>query len=310
MPVSVQPRVSVVICTFNRQSGLEAVLDDLGAQRGVDALEWEVVVVDNNSSDGTRAEVERRIALGALRLRYVFEGTQGKSHALNRGIAEARGSILVFTDDDVRILPEWLAEITRPFDDPACMGVAGAVEPEWPGRPPRWVSAEPPYRMMAAIVQYSQPAPGTTHVPPIGANAAWRREVFERHGGFRSELGPAGAASPLGEDTELGLRMIARGEEVRFAPAARIRHPVAKERLTRRYFLDWYYDSGRFEPYRPGRPEAALIGGVPRYLYRELLTVAVKWLTALSPKRRFFYKLRTWQTTGSIRAFRALARGG
>lgn len=310
MAATAVPRVSVVICTFNRMSGLGAVLDDLAAQRGIPDPGWEVLVVDNNSSDGTRMEVERRIALGVLPLRYVFEGTQGKSHALNRGIAEARGSILVFTDDDVRIPPEWLAEIIRPFDDPTCMGVAGAVEPEWPGPPPRWVSAEPPYRMMAAIVQYSQPAAGSTRVPPIGANAAWRREVFERQGGFRSELGPAGAASPLGEDTELGLRMIARGEEVRFAPAARIRHPVAEDRLTRRYFLDWYYDSGRFEPFRPGRPQAVMVGGVPRYLYRELASVMVKWLTAISPRRRFFFKLRTWQTIGSIRAFRALARGG
>jgi glycosyltransferase involved in cell wall biosynthesis len=304
------PRVSVVICTYNRVSGLGTVLDDLAGQRGIGELAWEVLVVDNNSSDGTRAEVERWIDRGTLPLRYLFEGVQGKSHALNRGIAEARGSILVFTDDDVRILPEWLVEILRPFEDPACMGVAGAVEPDWPARPPRWVSAEPPYRMMAAIVQYSQPAAGTTRVPPIGANAAWRREVFERHGGFRSELGPAGAGSPLGEDTELGLRMIAAGEEVRFAPAARIRHPVAEERLTRRYFLAWYYDSGRFEPFRPGRPQVVMVGGVPRYLYRELLSVGLKWVTAIDPRRRFFYKLRTWQTIGSIRAFRALARGG
>lgn len=78
------PDVSVVICTYNRVADLLRVLDALGRQSGVESLRWELLVVDNNSSDGTREAVAARIAGGRLPLRYLFEPVQGKAHALNR----------------------------------------------------------------------------------------------------------------------------------------------------------------------------------------------------------------------------------
>ena len=300
------PVATVIVCTRDRADSLSLVLDDLAAQVVPAGTRWEVLVVDNGSSDATGKVLEARGREGDFTLRSVFEPRPGKSLALNRGIEAAAGNILLFTDDDVRIPPGWVAAMLAPFDDPRCMGVAGAVRPTWLGPRPRWVSDAEPYRMMAAIVQYWQgPEPHDAEIPPIGANAAWRREVFSRHGGFRTDLGPAGGASPLGEDTELGLRMLRHGEPVRYEPAALIWHPVQPARLNRRYFLRWYYESGKWEPYRPGAPTGVRVLGVPRYLFRELLESLVRWMAALEPRRRFYFKLRVWQTAGRIRGFLA-----
>ena len=296
---------SVVICTYNRAAGIDLVLDDLAAQGGLGARTWEVIVVDNNSTDGTRGVVEAHQAAARIDVRCVLETMQGKSHALNRGVAEARGDILAFTDDDVRIPSTWLTAILAPFRDPACAGVAGAVLPHWSTPRPAWVSDAEPYRMMAAIVQYWQGSEaGPAKAPPIGANCAWRRAIFERHGGYRTDLGPGAEAAPLGEDTEFGLRVMSRGEQVRYEPAALLQHPVAPERLTRKYFTNWYYQSGRVESFRADIEPSVRIGGVPRYLFRELATAATRWAVAPPGPRRFFHKLRTFQTVGRIRGYR------
>jgi GT2 family glycosyltransferase len=296
---------SVVICTHNRADELMLVLDDLAAQSGLGGLRCEVLVIDNASTDATRARVEARMPGFPLPLRYAYEGEQGKSFALNRGIAEAQADILVFTDDDVRIPTRWLRAMLAPFENRSCMGVGGAVRPRWDVPPPPWVSESDPYRMMAAIVQYWQgPRVGITDTTPIGANCAWRREVFARHGGYRTDLGPAGERAQIGEDTEFGLRMQSAGEEIWYTPDALLFHPVAPERLTQRYFLDWYYHSGVAEAYRPATVPSYRIGGIPRYLFREIARSAIRWAWTRAPDRRFFYKLLTWQAAGRIRGYR------
>ena len=296
---------SVVICTYNRAASVGVVIDDLAAQTGLGQRRCEVLVIDNNSTDGTRAVVEARQGKSACPIRYTLEPKQGKSHALNRGIAEARGSILAFTDDDVRIPPSWLAALLEPFDDPACMGVAGAVLPQWTTPRPSWISDIEPYRMMGAIVQYWQGSrPGPASASPIGANCAWRREVFSRHGTYRTDLGPGGESAPLGEDTEFGLRVMSRGERVWYQPAALLHHPVVPERLTPRYFTSWYYQSGRVEARRADIEPSVRIAGVPRYLFRELASAAARWAITRPGPRRFFHKLRTYQIVGRIRGYR------
>lgn len=301
------PDVSVVICTYNRVAGLETVLDALARQVGVEAYRWEVLVVDNNSSDGTRALVERRIAAGPLRLRYTFEGTQGKSRAMNRGVEETRAPIVVFTDDDVTIPEGWLAALLAPFGDPECAGVGGAVTPRWEIEAPRWASESEPYRMMGGIVQYSNPAElGPVVAPPIGANCAYRRAMFRRHGVFRLDLGHSGDLPIPGEDIEFGVRLLHAGEKLIFSKAAEIFHPVTRTRLTRRYFERWYFQRGRLEPFLARyelAPDVPRIAGVPRYLLRELPVWAARWLTTLEPKGRFYYKLRTCMAAGAIRGF-------
>ena len=297
----------MVICTYNRAAGLGVVLDALERQTGLDAVRWEVLVVDNNSSDGTRELVARRMATGKLTLRYTFEAIQGKSRAMNRGVAETEGSIVVFTDDDVTIPDGWLVALLAPFADPTCAGAGGAVTPVWESEIPRWASQSEPYRMMGGIVQYSNPAEfGPVVAPPIGANCAYRREMFQRHGVFRPDLGHSGALPIPGEDIEFGVRLLHAGERLMFTRAAEVFHPVTPKRLTRSYFEQWYFQRGRLEPFLAEyelSPTIPRIAGVPRYLFRELPVWAARWLTTLEPKGRFYYKLRVCMAAGAIREF-------
>ena len=80
------------------------------------SIEWEILVVDNNSKDETRKVVEQFSFLDSKRYRYIFEPRQGKSFALNRGVHEASGDVLAFTDDDITVEPNWLFELTESFD--------------------------------------------------------------------------------------------------------------------------------------------------------------------------------------------------
>lgn len=302
-----RPEVSVVICTHNRSDGLRSVLADLARQEGIDALAWELLVVDNNSSDATRQVVDAGIAEGKLPLRYVFEPAQGKSRAMNRGIAESAGEIVVFTDDDVDIPPVWLAAILEPFADPECWGAGGPVEPVWEVPMPAWASESPPYRMMGAIVQYRNDLDaGAALAPPIGANCAYRREAFRRHGTFRVDLGHSGTSPIPGEDIEFGRRLMHHGRSIRYAPRALIRHPVTSTRLRRDYFERWYFNRGRLEavlaPYELA-PDTPFVAGVPRYLFRQFSDCSLRWLTAADPRRRFYFKLRMLMAAGAIREF-------
>ena len=129
--------VSVVICTYNRCDLLPPALESVVEQSAA-GVGYEVIVVDNNSTDGTRRVVEAMIARrGHANLRYVFEGEQGLSHARNAGVRAARARVVAFTDDDVRAAPDWVASIKRAFDEhPEAAYVGGKVLPLWGrGRP-------------------------------------------------------------------------------------------------------------------------------------------------------------------------------
>jgi glucosyl-dolichyl phosphate glucuronosyltransferase len=98
---------TILICTYNRAALLGPTLDSIAALRATGRT-WDVLVVDNNSTDDTRAVVQQRQAGYPVPLRYLFEGRQGKSYALNTGLSHAAGRIIAFTDDDVRVPDGWL----------------------------------------------------------------------------------------------------------------------------------------------------------------------------------------------------------
>jgi glycosyltransferase involved in cell wall biosynthesis len=105
-------KVSVIVCTYNRCRSLARALESLSASVMPATAEWEVLVMDNNSNDGTREVAQRFCELNPSHFRYLFEPTQGKSHALNTAIRESSGEILAFTDDDVAVEPSWLQNLT------------------------------------------------------------------------------------------------------------------------------------------------------------------------------------------------------
>jgi len=294
--------LSVILCTYNRATLLEKALRSLEQIRQPAGLAWELVLVDNNSSDDTKAVGDAAIRRGTLPCRYVFEPRQGKSNALNTGIAQAKADVLAFTDDDVIFDADWLGAVCKPFDDPKCLGIGGQIVPVWSTPRPSWYAETGPYALMTAIIRYQfgdQLKP--VEKPPWGSNMAFRRDAFTRYGTFDPRLGPMGTTLMRGEDVVLGQRMLAAGERLLYVPDAIVYHPVEPQRLRKAYFQAYYYQHGRMEV-RINRVglEAVRWLGVPRHLVRALLINVARWLTALRSSRRFYYRLECARMLGKI----------
>jgi glycosyltransferase involved in cell wall biosynthesis len=111
-----EPELSVILCTYNRGEKLGNVLNDFANQVFPEGrFPWELVLVDNNSNDGTKELVQEYKKDRKFPIRYIFESQQGKSFALNTGIETAAGNLLAFTDDDVILDTQWLSSIYKAF---------------------------------------------------------------------------------------------------------------------------------------------------------------------------------------------------
>src|SRR5580704_8772607 len=110
-------KITAILCTYNRSQSLARALDSLAVSIVSETIQWEVLVVDNNSSDQTETVVKSFCRRYPGRFRYLFEPQQGKSYALNAGIRDAGGDILAFLDDDVEVEPVWLQNLTSALND-------------------------------------------------------------------------------------------------------------------------------------------------------------------------------------------------
>ena len=121
---------------------------------------------------------------------------------------------------------------------------------------------------------------------------AFRRVAFEKYGLFRTDLGISGSRRRItGGDTEFGNRLLRGGEKIVYSPKAVVLHPVVQLRITKNYFLEYYFCLGRTNVRQERWPaESVLYFGVPRYLFRELLGNGAQWLVALNRKKKFYYK--------------------
>ena len=143
--------VTVILCTFNRCQSLAKALESVAVSTLPKSIEWEVLVVDNNSRDQTRKVVEEFCRRYPGRFRYLFESQQGKSHALNSGIREARGNILAFMDDDVRVEPTWLGNLTAALAGREWAGAGGRILPQQTFSAPCWLALEGKYSLAGML---------------------------------------------------------------------------------------------------------------------------------------------------------------
>lgn len=295
--------ITVILCTYNRSASLAKTLDSIARSILPDSEGWEVLVVDNNSDDQTREVVHEFCQQYPHRFRYFFEPRPGKSHALNSGVQEARGDILVFTDDDVTVDPAWLQNLTAGLHGSEWVGAGGRIVPQWPCAPPAWLPIHQRYGMAPLVHFDLGPHPGPLTEPPFGANMAFRRSVFQKHGTFRIDLGPRpNGETCKSEDVEFGQRLLLAGEPLRYEPAAVVHHAVPPNRLEKRYFLDWWLDKTRSDIRANGGATDArwAIGGVPVYLVRRLAFWGARWMLTLDPPKRFACKVSVWCVIGTI----------
>jgi len=240
-----QPRASVVVCTRNRSSLLgQACAAALAVAPPPGG--WELVIIDNASTDDTR-EVAEAVARRAPELvRVVEEPTVGLSAARNRGIAEARGEHLAFLDDDAFPAPGWLTALSAALDGEAVMAAGGPVEPIFDGPLPGWFRGS--YLPYLTVWDLGDAAVDLRYNEyPRGANMAFRREAFTRFGGFSPHLGRTGRSLLSCEETELCLRLERGGLRTVYAPGARVRHATPVERLTPEWMERRFAAQGRSE---------------------------------------------------------------
>jgi GT2 family glycosyltransferase len=220
-------QLSVIICTRNRAVSLRPTLESIGKVTVPDGWTAELLVVDNGSTDGTRA-VASELRLSNMKLRYVSEPKPGLSHARNAGMSVAKGEIILFTDDDVRPALDWLEKMVTPMLEGKCDAVVGSVRAA--GHLQRsWM--EPMHKVWVAVPTSS----GDPERELVGANMGFRRSVLERVPGFDTELG-AGALG-FGEETLFSWQLCEAGYRLSKVPDALVVHHFDPSRLLHSQWL-------------------------------------------------------------------------
>lgn len=249
-------RLTVAICTWNRAGLLARTLDRLAAVEPPTAA-WEALVVDNGSTDGTPAVLDRFAS--RLPLRRAVEPTLGLSNARNTAVAAAAGDYIVWTDDDVLVDPGWLRAYERAIDrwpDAAVLG--GPIRAQFEGTPPTWLRDVLDEVADAFAVRdlgdASSPLDGKARFP-YGANYVVRTRE-QRRFLYDSTLGRRGLGGVLGEETAVVRAILSAGALGRWVPDATVSHWVPTERQTVAYLRRYYVLLGRTSagPRRIPRP--------------------------------------------------------
>lgn len=234
-------RITVAIPTYNRSRLLRQTLAGI-VQQQYPRDAFEILVIDNNSRDDTRTVVAEFTGAHPS-LRYVLEEQQGLDHARNRAVAEAKGDILVFGDDDILVEPTWLTLLVAAFsteESDRIGAVGGEVVPVFPDGLPPWVA-----EWHSPLAFRETPGPLAPNQSPMGANLAFPSRVFQEFGLFSTTLDRKGSALFSGGETEYLKRLRAGGREIWFAPGARVLHQMPASRTTFRYAARHAFDSAR-----------------------------------------------------------------
>lgn len=295
--------ISVIIATYNRSDMLRSALESVLAQE-TDGIRYEVIVVDNNSPDNTREVVESLIEGGAANLRYLFEGRQGVAYARNTAIAEAQAPILAFTDDDVRVAPDWIASIKSALDEhPEVDCVGGKVLPLWQQEPPSWLTWA--HWSPLALTDYGDEIFYTNAQFQrclVTANLSFRREVFERIGLFSPDCQRVKDGIGSTEDHELQVRLWRAGGQGMYDPRLVVSADVQPSRMVKAYHRRWHTGHGRFcAVMRLDELEVgtAHLFGVPAHLFRQALIDTASWL-----KRRLLrQEVEAFEVESKLRFF-------
>jgi L-malate glycosyltransferase len=273
--------ITVLVATYNGADTLPAVLHaycKIASPNGG----WELIVVDNGSTDGTKEIVHA--FQSRLPLTYVFEPRLGKAVAQNTGLSLIHGDLVVMTDDDALPRPDWLVQLRLAADSqPAYSIFGGAIVPRWEIPPEDWILNWSSYIFG---VTHGDTAEGPTIVSRVyGANMAIRSAVLKDGHLFDTSLGPVGSRYRVGEDRDFLQTLSEAGCKVWHCQRAVVEHIILKDQMTRAWALGRAVPKGRADYRRqltedPNSPRPVCWLGVPRYMIREILTQAARWARA------------------------------
>jgi len=292
--------ISVVVCTYNRKGPLRNTLDSLIRQEHEDRFSFEIIVIDDGSTDGTEGVVNEVIRNNiAVPIRYVRTEGGGIAKARNRGLAEFRGEFIAFCDDDQLAGPQWLAELHKVAVRTGAACVGGSVLLDLPD------SVDPALSpiclgLLEEVLLGEETVRYPENVGPGTGNIIIRRELLSRVGGFDASL-------RLGEeDTDFFYRAREVGADIWYAPKAVVRHMIPEFRLRDEYFkyvsLRRGISSARVRYKYKGRLRWLLALGrwVFRALARDVWLLLIAWILR-DRFRELDRRYRLWMTLGYVR---------
>jgi glycosyltransferase involved in cell wall biosynthesis len=300
-------KITVAICTWNRANLLDQTLTSLRQMIVPEGTEWELLVVNNNCTDETDTVVARHSE--DLPLRLIHEARKGKSNAANTAMDAATGDLILWTDDDVLVSPDWLArfaEAARRHPRAAVFG--GVIEP--------WFPVPPDHDMVEAFSILASGFCGLDHgdeerplspeQPLFGANMAFRLSAIAGTR-FDPTLGPTPGtlrangkvihfSMGFGEETSFIRTVRERGGECMWVPSMKVRHYVDPRRMSLPYLHDYYAEYGRQLVRIEGLPEGGRVLGVPHWLLKAWLGSRMRSALCLVGSRRLerFRQLRQY----------------
>lgn len=310
---------TVIICTYNRSQNLPQCVARLESQERVAGLEWDVLIVDNNSSDDTRDAVERMAAKSPIRIRYAFEPQQGLNHARNHGVRASDGKYFCFVDDDILVRPDWLAALYGALDTNDADAVGGRIHLDPELTLPAWITPE--VRGFLGYQDYGEEPfrmDGRSKYP-YGGNMAFNRRVVSRIGLFDPKLGRKGHGRKRGElfkgaETDYFHRLAAAGDaRIFYAPGAIVYHQVLPHQLEQRYLLTIHYNAGYQKAYYDGEEYRRRLLGVPLFLFPQFARATGKYLAQLltrGPDNAFRQLMTVGNFIGTMAGYRKASREG
>ncbi|HIK29269.1 MAG: glycosyltransferase [Oscillatoriaceae bacterium SKW80] len=248
--------ISIIIPTFNREKYLIRALASLGAQN-FSPDKFEILILDNNSTDGTKTASEKFIARNNRhQIRYILETEPGLLSGRHRGALEAQGDILIFIDDDIEADVNWLQALADSFTDTTVQLVGGRNLPKYEIEPPKWIEwfwCPHPYGRFCGYLSLLDFG---SEIREISANYVWglnfsiRKKALFELGGFHPDCLPSHLQHFQG-DGETGLTRQANklGYRAIYQPRALVFHHITKERLTPEYFEKRFFYQGICDSY-------------------------------------------------------------
>lgn len=240
-----QPVLSIILCTYNRADLLHDAIKSL-LEQSIDKSLYEIVIVDNASTDHTRRVVEAyQCAQSAPTITLISEPVQGLGYARNTGCQHAAGIYFAFMDDDCVATDNWLEILLDCYErvNPSPWGVGGAVIPVYDKSKPEWFKDSYETDTWGDDPRFLAKGESFT-----GCNMSFRKGVIEKFGGFDVELGMKGMGLALAEDTKLFRNIWSKeGDQQLFyyTPRAIVHHRIDPYKMTVLYRLKRAYSAGQ-----------------------------------------------------------------
>lgn len=281
------PILSVIICTFNRSDWLQGCLSSLEPQCRDSSVE--VLIVDNNSSDDT-LQVTQQFTSRLPNFRYIFEKTQGLSHARNRGIQEAQGQYLAYLDDDAKAYPDWVDATIHFFETtPDASGVGGPYNAFSKVPIPDWFPKEFGCWSLGDKTRKMNKGEWIN-----GMNMAFRKQALIEVGGFDTSIGMTGTKVSYGEETNLMLKMLERNMHIYYCAEMHVDHAVLPHKLKLAWLLKSHFANG-YDGVRTFNYKGHALAYIPRLAWQTWKA----FVRFFSCKEEFF-KTRIYRSLGLL----------